>query len=170
MRRRILVQKSIVCVYLLLNIAAAVCLSRMLRQADRTKDLEVGVNMEAQIYASEWKIMECLWEHAPRTLMQIVKAMREETGWAKSTVTTMVTRMEGKGLLRFEEGGRAKLIFPAVSREEAGRAETDSLLSKIYNGSVGLMVSALVTQKPLSKSEIDALYEILKKAEARTDD
>lgn len=121
--------------------------------------------MDKQIFAGEWKIMEFLWAQAPRTLMDIVRAMAEETGWAKSTVTTMVTRMEAKGLLRFEEGGRAKKIYPAVSREIATSAETDTLLKKAYKGSASLLMSALLEQKRLSKKDIDELYSILRKAE-----
>lgn len=121
--------------------------------------------MDKQIFAGEWKIMEYLWAQSPRTLMEIVRAMAQETGWAKSTVTTMVTRMEAKGLLRFEEGGRAKKIYPAVTRDEATSAETDSLLKKAYKGSASLLMSALVEQKRLSKQDIDELYAILRQAE-----
>lgn len=121
--------------------------------------------MEKQIYAGEWKIMECLWAQSPRTLMELVRAMAEETGWAKSTVTTMVTRMEAKGLLRFEEGGRAKKIYPAVTREEAAGAETDSLLRKVYRGSAGQLMSSLVERKKLRREDIDELYAILRNAE-----
>jgi BlaI family penicillinase repressor len=38
-------------------------------------------------------------------------------------------------------------------------------LNKVYQGSVGLMVSALAQDKALSKAEIDELYEILREAE-----
>ena len=46
----------------------------------------------------EWQVMEALWE-GPKTLMELVRLLKERTGWAKSTVTTMVRRMEDKGLL-----------------------------------------------------------------------
>ena len=126
--------------------------------------------MDKQLNASEWKIMEYLWDAPPRTLMQTVKAMNEQVGWAKSTVTTMITRMELKGLLRFEEGGRAKLIYPAISREDAATRETDTLLERAYGGSVGMMISALVDRKALSHEEIDELYAIIKHAEDKAND
>ncbi len=117
------------------------------------------------ISGNEWQIMECLWDQAPRTLMQIVKSMHVETGWAKSTVTTMVSRMETKGLVYYEDGGKARQYFPAFSREEAALRETQSLLSRVYEGSIGMMINTLVEKKNLTKSEIDELYAILQKAE-----
>ncbi len=121
--------------------------------------------LDKQIYAGEWKLMECLWDKSPRTLMELVKAMAEETGWAKSTVTTMVTRMEAKGLLRFEQQGRTKQIWPAVSRAEACAAETVGLVNKVFRGRPGLLMASLIESKSLSPAEIDELYAMLKKAE-----
>lgn len=121
--------------------------------------------MDKQIYAGEWKIMECLWRSSPRTLMQIVHAMADEVGWAKSTVVTMVSRMEAKGLLRYEAGGKAKLIYPAVGRDEATQAEAKGLINKAFGGSAGLLMASLLQSQSLSREEIDELYALLKKAE-----
>jgi BlaI family penicillinase repressor len=77
----------------------------------------------------------------------------------------MVSRMESKGLVHYEAGGRAKNYFPSFSREEAAARETQSLLSRRYRGSVGLMMNALVEKNSLTKSDIDELYAILQKAE-----
>ena len=50
---------------------------------------------------SEWYVMECLWKENPQTVTQIIKAMEEETGWAKSTTKTVLKLMEQKGYLAF---------------------------------------------------------------------
>lgn len=116
---------------------------------------------------NEWLVMEALWR-APSTLMELVHAMEQEPpGWAKSTTSTMVRRMEAKGLIRHETQGRAKVFSPAVSREEAALAETRTLLDKAFDGSVGLLVNTLVRQESLTRSDIDALYAILRDAEEK---
>jgi BlaI family penicillinase repressor len=97
--------------------------------------------------------------------MEIVRAVGAETGWAKSTVTTMVSRMEAKGLVYYRDGGKAKAYYPSFNREDAAMKETQSLLRRVYRGSVGLMLNTLVEKKNLSKAEIDELYAILQKAE-----
>ncbi len=126
--------------------------------------------MDKQIHASEWKIMEYIWEESPKTLMQIVKAMNEQVGWAKSTVTTMVSRMEAKGLLRYEEGGKAKLIFPAVTRDEIAAQESHSLLDRVFGGSLTSLMAQFVNSRSISKEEIDELYDLLRQAEAEKKD
>ena len=114
--------------------------------------------------AGEWRVMEELWK-APATLMELVRALGESAGWAKSTVSTMVRRMEDKGLIRAEQEGRAKVFYPVVAREEAAVAETESLLSRVYHGSVGLMVSTLLQNRRISKEELKELQALLDQGE-----
>ena len=113
---------------------------------------------------SEWRVMECLWT-GPKTLMELVRALKDSAGWAKSTVTTRVRRMEEKGLIDYETEGRAKVFRAALAREDAAAAETDSLLARAFHGSVGLLVSSLVDRSSLTRADIDDLYTILNKAE-----
>ena len=113
---------------------------------------------------AEWPIMELLWE-APRTLMEMVSMLCTRHAWSKSTVTTMVRRMVTKGLIDFHTEGRTKIFRPAVSRQEVTARETNSLLRRAYNGSVGLLVSAMADRNDLTKEDIDELYAILKQAE-----
>ena len=114
--------------------------------------------------AGEWRVMEELWK-APATLMELVRALGESAGWAKSTVSTVVRRMEDKGLIRAEQEGRAKVFNPAIAREEAAVAETESLLSRVYHGSVGLMVSTLLQNRRISKEELKELQALLDQGE-----
>lgn len=114
---------------------------------------------------SEWYVLDCLWERSPMTVMELVAALGDRLGWAKSTTITTLRRMEDKGLVRCTVEGRGKHYTPAVSRDRAVRGETRSFLDKVYRGSVGLMVSALAEDKALSRAEIDELYEILRRAE-----
>jgi BlaI family penicillinase repressor len=112
---------------------------------------------------AEWPVMELLWQ-SPKTLMELVGALNEQMGWSKSTVATMVRRMDDKGLITFHTEGRTKIFRPAVSREDVTIRETTSLLERAYNGSIGLLVNAMVQRNSLSQGDIDELYAILQKA------
>ena len=119
---------------------------------------------QLSLSAGEWQIMECLWEKSPRTLMEMVRELSPSTGWHKSTVVTMVGRLEAKGAVRCQEGGRAKLYYPALDRRDAARAETESFLGRVYGGSVGSMMSAMVDSRQLTAEDIAELSAILEKA------
>ena len=116
---------------------------------------------ELKLSASEWNVLNCLWADSPRTVMQLVAELERSVGWAKSTTITTLRRMEEKGLVRAEQSGRGKSYPPAVEREQAATAETRSFLDRVYQGSVGLMMSAMAKRQELSAGEVAQLRAIL---------
>ena len=118
--------------------------------------------MQVNLSDSEWKLMNRLWEQSPRTIMELTASLKEDTGWSKNTVITMLARLEAKGAVRHEEGGRAKRYFPAVDREDAAEAETETFLDKI--GGLGLLMSAMVESRQLTEADIAELSAILERA------
>ena len=118
---------------------------------------------------SEWQLMECLWEHAPRTGRELSEALEKVNGWSRSTTLTLLRRLEDKGAVGTETEGRLKTFLPLVSREEAALRETENLLSRVYQGSLSLMVSAFTKKQALSRGELEELYAILKEAEGKND-
>ena len=112
---------------------------------------------------NEWKLRGRLWERSPRTITELTADLREETGWSKNTIITMLSRLEAKGAVRHEEGARAKAYYPAVDRETAARAETESFLGKVYGGSLGLLFSAMVESRALTEEDLAELSAILER-------
>lgn len=119
---------------------------------------------------TEWEVCECLWEESPLTMTQIAARLTERTGWTKSTGETLVRRMADKGLLRWEQGRKAKLFYPTVERADAVVQETKGFLQKVFGGSVGLLVNTMAEREELSREEIGQLYETLRKLEEKGHD
>lgn len=123
---------------------------------------------EIKVTNSEWYVMNCLWEKSHLSLMQLVPLLKESAGWSKSTSATMVRRMTEKDLIGYEENGKTKYFFPKVKKQDVVVQETRDFLHRIYDGSVGMMMSALVRQNDLSQEDILELQEILKAAQTKT--
>ena len=119
---------------------------------------------------AEWAVMECLWEKEPRTGREVVQWLGKRMGWTRSTSLTLLRRLEAKGAVAGEADGDRKVFRPLIRREDAALRETESLLDRVYKGSVSLMVSALTKKQPLRQEEIDELYSILGQMEAGSDD
>lgn len=120
---------------------------------------------EIKLTGGDWNVLSCLWEKGPLTVMELVAELQQRVGWAKSTTITTARRMETKGLLRCEQAGKTKRYFPTVEKEQAVTNETHSFLDRVYQGSVGLMMSAMARRQELSPEEIARLRAILDEAE-----
>ena len=113
----------------------------------------------------EWKLMNLLWQNPPKTITQLTKELEQATGWGRNVIITMLKRLEAKGAVRQAEGERAKLFYPSVERDGAVLEETRGFLNRVYQGSLSLMVNAMVSSSELSDEEIEDLKAILDKAE-----
>lgn len=111
---------------------------------------------------AEWKIMNLLWEKGSMTTMEITREMEQSIGWTKSTVITLLKRMESKESISYRLDNKTKLYSPNIEKNQAELEETKSFLNKFYSGNLGLMVSNLIKQEALSEEEIEELHRILR--------
>ncbi len=113
----------------------------------------------------EWKIMKLLWRSAPRTIGQIVEALEKDTAWSRTTVFVMLKRLIAKGAVRMDDSGRLQEYYPLIKRRDVAPEETDSFLNRVWDGSIGMLVSSLAGRKALSEEDIAELRQILDEAE-----
>ena len=110
---------------------------------------------------AEAKILEVLWEQPGLTMMEITRALEQDTAWSKHTVTTLLKRMMEKETVRLDDAGPVRRYHPAIGREAVARVETRSLLDRLFSGKASLLVSNLVEEGELSREDIEALLHTL---------
>lgn len=112
---------------------------------------------------AEWSVMECLWEAGPLTGRKVTQHMEQQNGWSRSTTLTLLSRLEHKGAIESvtTESG-PKIFSPLLGREDAALRETEDFLSRVYQGSLSLMVNSLTKKQAISREELVELHELLK--------
>ena len=120
--------------------------------------------MAIQITEAEWKIIECLWDHAPQTMGEITATLEPATGWTRQTVITLLKRMTDKGAVSMDDSGRAKKYTPLITREEASAEETHKLLNHVFRGKASLLVNQLVDNGHLSAEDLQEILNALNNA------
>ncbi len=118
--------------------------------------------MAVQVTEAEWKIMEVLWDHSPRTMTEITAILEPETGWTRHTVITLLKRMLEKGSISMDDTERAKKYTPLITREQASTEETHKFLSHVFKGKASLLVNHLVDAGDLSKDELEQILDMIK--------
>ena len=112
---------------------------------------------------AEWKIMEVLWDHSPRTMSEITKALESTTGWTRHTVITLLKRMQAKGTVRVDETGEVKTYTPLMTQEEASSQQTKKLLTHVFSGKASLLINHLVDSGEITLKEMDELMDMMRK-------
>lgn len=122
---------------------------------------------DGNLTPNEWYVMECLWSKDCCTGREAVEYLQKQVGWSRSTTLTMLRRMTEKGMIACKEENGLLVYSALLDRSDATQKETDSFLSRVYHGSVSMLVSAITQKQALSQKELDELYAILKEAERR---
>jgi BlaI family penicillinase repressor len=123
-----------------------------------------------RISEAEWEVMKVLWEKSPRTANDIVKELTGKTHWKRETIRTLINRLVGKKVLKFEKKGRQYHYSPRVSEAECIRAETESFVKRFGAGSIEPMLAAFVEEEELPPEKIAKLRQILDQMETGDQD
>ena len=119
--------------------------------------------MKDTLNPNEWIVMEALWAKSPATLGETIDRIGSRASWNYKTYQSYMNVLEKKGYISSEKRGRDKFYSPAISREECITRESRAVLSKMQSDSVGLMITSMVREGDLSRSDRLELMNMLEK-------
>ena len=110
---------------------------------------------------SEWMVMIALWERSPASVRDVLERIEPKTGWAYSTVKTILERLVEKEAVRVRKRGNSGLFEPLVSLQEARRTAVRSLVEKAFDGAFGSLFLHLFSEEKLSRKDRRQLTQML---------
>ncbi|MBQ7871440.1 MAG: BlaI/MecI/CopY family transcriptional regulator [Oscillospiraceae bacterium] len=117
--------------------------------------------MEHHLFDSELRLMELLWAREPVSAKALTLAAAEALGWNKNTTYTVLKKLVDKGVVRRDEPNF--ICTSLVKRPEVQRAETRSLIDKLYHGSRKAFFAAFLEDEALSAEELAELRDLIDK-------
>jgi BlaI family transcriptional regulator, penicillinase repressor len=109
----------------------------------------------------QYEIMRVLWEAGEATATGVLEALPKEHRRAPTTIATMLTKMEKKGVVGHRVEGRVFVYAPSVSREDVHRSMVGDLMERLFEGDVTALVSHLLTEGDVDKSELARLAKLI---------
>jgi predicted transcriptional regulator len=113
-------------------------------------------------------IMTVLWERTEATVLDIHDALRNERRIAQSTVATLLSRMEEKGVVARREEGRQFVYRAQVSPDQVRHSvvsEFAGLTSRLFSGNVASLVSQLISVNETDPADLARAKEIIEQKE-----
>ena len=113
-----------------------------------------------KLFDAELRLMEVIWEREPISAKEISVVAAEQFDWNKNTTYTVIKRLIEKEVLHRDEPGF--VCSSIIKRDEVQRAETNTLIEKLFGGSKKAFFAAFADEK-LSSDEVEALKALIKK-------
>ncbi|MDW7650310.1 MAG: BlaI/MecI/CopY family transcriptional regulator [Bacillota bacterium] len=115
-----------------------------------------------RITEAEWRVMKVLWDKGSAKSAEVVESL-QDTDWNPKTIHTLLSRLVEKKAVKAQKKDNAVhyQYIPLVKEKECQLHESKTLLKKVYNGSLRMMVTSFLDAGALSENELRGLKEIL---------
>ncbi len=111
-------------------------------------------------------IMRVLWDRGHASAAEICEALRPDRGLALSTVATLLTRLEKRGVVKHETRSRQYVYYPAVTEPEVRRTMVSELTERLFDGDVAALMSHLLTAREMSEGDLARVRRMIEAHEA----
>ena len=117
-----------------------------------------------QLTALQLSILRVLWDRGEATVTDIWEALHEERGLAQTTLATMLSRLERRGVVTHRTQARQFVYRALVTESEVRHSMVSELTSRLFEGDVPALVSHLLTAQDVSPGDRNRIREMLKDA------
>ena len=111
---------------------------------------------------SEKETMDIIWNlNRKVTSSEIMKIFNEKKGkkWSPQTISTFLSRIVDKGILKAEREGRTNYYYAVIDKEDYERDQAENIINNLYKGSLKNFLSALYYNKDMSEKEYEEINE-----------
>ena len=109
----------------------------------------------------QFAIMRVLWDAHEATVAHVHEALPADRIRALTTIATMLTKMEKKGVVEHRVDGRQFVYRPTVSEEQVTRSMVADLTQRVFEGDVTALVSHLLTAGEIDPTELGRLRRLI---------
>ena len=112
-------------------------------------------------------IMRVLWREGEATVSDVHEALHTERGLALTTIATMLSKMEKKGVVEHRSEGRQYVYRPTVSEQEVHRSMVSELTERLFEGDAAALVNHLLTAQEIDADELARITALIEQRAKR---
>jgi predicted transcriptional regulator len=112
-------------------------------------------------------LLRVLWDRGEATVAEICDALRPSRALAPTTVATLLSRLERRGVVRHRTVSRQFIYAAAVSEDEVRQSMVSELTEQLFDGDVAELVSHLLSAREISSGDLEKVKELIADHESR---
>ena len=122
-------------------------------------------NASRDIALSELQIavVRVLWRNGETSVTDIAKVLGDERGLKHTTVATLLTRLEKRGVVEQRREGRQLIYRALVSEPQVRRSMVADLVGSLFGGDSRELVAHLVRESELAPGDLENLRKRLQR-------
>ena len=105
-------------------------------------------------------ILRVLWDEGEATVTRVTEAIAGKRR-APTTIATMLTKLERRGIVEHRVEGRQFVYRPLISEQEVTRTMVADLTERLFEGDVSALVSHLIRSEEIERDELVRLRAMI---------
>ena len=114
-------------------------------------------------------VMRVLWRSRETSVTDVAAALAAERGLKYTTVATLLTRLEKRGVVKQRREGRQLVYRALVSEPQVRRSMVADLLGSLFGGDARALVAHLVSEDEIAPGDLERVRRRLEKESRRGD-
>jgi BlaI family transcriptional regulator, penicillinase repressor len=121
------------------------------------------MNRTANVSLSELQIalMRVLWDRGETSTADVAAVLADERGLAHTTIATLLTRLEKRGVVVQRRDGRQLFYRAAVEESDVRRSMVADLIGALFAGDANELVAHLVQEAEIAPDDLARIRERL---------
>ena len=110
-------------------------------------------------------IMRVLWDRAEATVLDVQNRLRPERDLAQTTIATLLSRLEKRGVIKHRLEGRQFVYRPLVTEQDVRRSMVSELTTLLFDGSSAALMTHLLRSREMNPGDLDRVKRMIAEAE-----
>ena len=115
----------------------------------------------------QYAIMRVLWVEGEASVSTVWESLPRQHQRALTTIATMLSKMERKGVVRHRAEGRHFIYLPTVTEAEVHRTMVAELTERLFQGDTAALVAHLIEEQEIDGGELEKLQKVIRAAKKR---
>jgi BlaI family transcriptional regulator, penicillinase repressor len=111
-------------------------------------------------------ILRVLWKRKEATAAQVQAALDADRGLALTTISTLLTRLEKRGVVAHRTEGRQFVYRARVTEGEVRKSMLGTLVESVFKGDPTALVSQLLSARDISPGDLERIHSLIEQARA----
>lgn len=116
-----------------------------------------GRTRKTQLSELQLAVLRVLWRRGEATTAEVVADLAEERDLAHTTVATLLTRLEKRGVVGQRRESRTLIYRARMSEAEVQRSMVAGLVAALFAGDSAALVAHLVREDEVTPADLAAI-------------
>jgi predicted transcriptional regulator len=110
-------------------------------------------------------VVRVLWERGEASTAEVAQVLAESRGLAHTTIATLLSRLEKRGVVSSRRDGRQLLYTPRVSENQVRRSMVRELIESVFGGDSRALLAHLLREDEIAPADLAQARKLLKRSE-----